>query len=875
MKLFNKTSLIFVFLSVIALAAFAKKEKVIQVFKNGEVIQEFAVSDIDYIEVNERVADTDNVPDNEIWYITRDNSIIDYLGKDIYTAYDEIGLNGKPFDVNIIDHYFDGEKCIIKCDGPITKINNRCFSIDDPDKSKITAIFLPNSIVELGRYCFSMADITEFRIPDNLRICTSPFISNPRLTRFSGKHTDGRSIIINNTLYQYAPGAKDENYEIPYGVTEIGIGAFDTSKLKTVNIPESVKRINYSAFERSSLVSVTIPESVEYIGHNAFDLCLDLQGYYGNSNFVTDDNMCFITPDPSVSGGKQLNAFAGHNLKTYEIPEGITSVRTMSFYYGGENLLSVTLPSTIVNVAAMAFKDLPNLQYIYGPGTIEGNKGYVRNGELQLFLGKGITSYTVPKEVTALGDYLFEYNNYIENITLHDGVKQLGMDCFANCENLKSITLSSNISVFPFYCFKRSYNLTKLVFRSLVPPQMIDATCPGGFFPEKEYENLTIYVPEQSKEQYLNASGWEQFAKYIKGYDIADLSEYDYYTSTDYSQDGTVTTLRQASVGNGIDIVLMGDGFSDRQISDGSYMKAMQSIADNLFTEEPYKSFKEMFNVYVVNVVSFTESYEHGNTALGGFFGEGTLVGGNDRACFQYAKKAISEDKMDDALVIVAMNKDAYAGTCYMYNPEKMMGDYGRGASISYFLVCSDLETLSGLIHHEALGHGFAKLADEYAYEYMGNIPNNQISESKEKQATLGWLKNVDFTSDISAIRWNKFISDGRFDNEEIGAYPGGLTYWSGVWRPTENSIMRYNSGGFNAPSREAIYYRINKLAYGDSWVYNYEDFVSYDSINRNKKNYERMKKSPVDKRENLHAPVMVNRNWREAGTLTNTLTGR
>lgn len=35
--------------------------------------------------------------------------------------------------------------------------------------------------------------------------------------------------------------------------------------------------------------------------------------------------------------------------------------------------------------------------------------------------------------------------------------------------------------------------------------------------------------------------------------------------------------------------------------------------------------------------------------------------------------------------------------------------------------------------------------------------------------------------------------------------------------------------GQFNAPSREAIYYRINKLAYGDSWNYDYETFVQFD----------------------------------------------
>ena len=75
--------------------------------------------------------------------------------------------------------------------------------------------------------------------------------------------------------------------------------------------------------------------------------------------------------------------------------------------------------------------------------------------------------------------------------------------------------------------------------------------------------------------------------------------------------------------------------------------------------------------------------------------------------------------------------------------------------------------------------------------------------------------------------------TDSRYAQENIGTYEGGLTYSYGVYRPTENSIMRYNVGQYNAPSREAIYKRAMKLAYGDSWAYNYEDFVQFDAPSR------------------------------------------
>ena len=336
------------------------------------------------------------------------------------------------------------------------------------------------------------------------------------------------------------------------------------------------------------------------------------------------------------------------------------------------------------------------------------------------------------------------------------------------------------------------------------------------------------------------------------------------YESNDYSKDGEVNTLQSATKGNGIDVVLMGDAYSDRQIADGTYEADMKNLYNNLFTEEPYKSFKDHFNVYYVNVVSKNEGYGmYNETALSGYFGDGTLVGGNDGRVFTYARKAINDNMIDESLVVVLMNSDNYAGTCYMYYPETN-ADYGKGVSVSYFPKGGDTETFTQLLHHEACGHGFAKLADEYAYEGMGAVSSDYASEIQSQQANWGWWKNVDFTSNPTATRWSHFINDTRYANDGLGAYEGGLTYWTGVWRPTENSIMRYNTGGFNAPSREAIYYRIHKLAYGDSWEYDYEDFVEWDARNRTTAATRAMVYKSANYKP-THPPVIVNKPWRDA----------
>lgn len=340
------------------------------------------------------------------------------------------------------------------------------------------------------------------------------------------------------------------------------------------------------------------------------------------------------------------------------------------------------------------------------------------------------------------------------------------------------------------------------------------------------------------------------------------------YLSKDYSADGRVTTLQTATKGNGIDVVLMGDGYSDRQIESGLYESDMEYLYTHLFEKEPFRTYKDLFNVYSVDVVSATEGFLFNDTALDTFFGGEPLVGGDDATCFEYALKAISGKRMNEALVIVAMNSDVYAGTCYMYYPSEVSGTYGTGPSIAYFPKGTDADMFAQLLHHEANGHGFAKLADEYAYESYGEVSTDYVTEIKTQQDSWGWWKNVDFTNNPDQVRWSQFLGDSRYAGEGLGCFEGGLTYWTGVWRPTEDSIMRYNEGEFNAPSREAIYYRIHKLAYGDSWEYNYEDFVANDAVNRTSASApaRRQRANYVERSfEPTAPPVVVGKPWTEA----------
>ena len=524
----------------------------------------------------------------------------------------------------------------------------------------------------------------------------------------------------------------------------------------------------------------------------------------------------------------------------------------------------------------------------------------------------------------------------------------------------------------------------------------------------------------------------DDLTAFIKG-KLGEGEQQEYYTSTDFSADGKTATLQTASSSKDIKVVLMGDGFSDRLIADGTYDAVMQKAKDALFSTEPIRSFKDRFTVYSVTAVSENEVFANSaNTAFSGYFGseetsgddpedenaiyswtggsdggkekggvaiatdgesvnipyrgywtirvnqkksavntdyveiqldqplkagdqlsitgfiyrgdrngtlymkfgnghvidEGTAavwnninpdetslqpntntydltpaagsktfrivrsqagtnvyitnititrkadssnnssthVGGDNAKVFEYAKKVIGAEGMDDAIIIVIMNSYRWAGTCWMYRPEKTNA-WGSGATIAYVPNFDgtggmfDYVSFETLLAHEAVGHGFAKLNDEYV-EHEQAIPASEL-ETYKAESQFGWWKNIDFTSNPQEVKWNTFISDSRYANENIGAYEGGATYRSGVWRPTEKSIMSSDDTEFNAPSREAIWYRLNKLTQGENWEGTHEDFVAFDKATATARARARTHTKDAPKPVKLAPPVVKTITWR------------
>ena len=349
-----------------------------------------------------------------------------------------------------------------------------------------------------------------------------------------------------------------------------------------------------------------------------------------------------------------------------------------------------------------------------------------------------------------------------------------------------------------------------------------------------------------------------------------------------------IVVLQEATKGNGVDIIITGDGFAAEHFLNGNYEKVMKDAANAFFSAEPYTSLRDYFNVYYIKAVSeenhdakpYYDSWGAQNGATMGtaktkfstILEEGsTSVTGNHSMVQEYMLQTIrykggkggtpvtNESEVQrrafTALALVQVNVACYAGTCWMWFNSAT--DYCNALSIGYTPLGNDgtgeqcrLTTI-----HEAGGHGFGKLADEYQGWSFSSFDTALWNELRE-QHSWGVYRNVnEYWTDADVAEWNGW--DGwehttaqnvywaelllpEYDyttTEGLGLYKGGKTYNHMFCRPTDNSMMNWQFGPngqhFNAISRWAIWYRIMKLAGATSapdFKSSLDEFIAFDS---------------------------------------------
>ena len=156
---------------------------------------------------------------------------------------------------------------------------------------------------------------------------------------------------------------------------------------------------------------------------------------------------------------------------------------------------------------------------------------------------------------------------------------------------------------------------------------------------------------------------------------------------------------------------------------------------------------------------------------------------------------------------------------------------WGDGSAVALVPMSNDPAPYDfrGLVHHEAGGHGFGKLADEYIYHnaFIQSCPCNCCGHTDVINAwkSYGFYENISLTGNIQEVPWSHMIYDPQYSNV-VDVYEGAYMHSRGVFRSEATSCMNNNIPYYNAISREAMVKRILKYA-GEP--YSYEAFKAKD----------------------------------------------
>ena len=197
-----------------------------------------------------------------------------------------------------------------------------------------------------------------------------------------------------------------------------------------------------------------------------------------------------------------------------------------------------------------------------------------------------------------------------------------------------------------------------------------------------------------------------------------------------------------------------------------------------------------------------------------------------DNTLFNYVidkVPAVTEANIDQSLIVFVPNIREYYGVTKMYS---------TGAAIA-FCPPNDYDypyDTRGILQHEAGGHGFGKLGDEYIYHSAFISTCNcaccdHVAAFNAAKA-LGWYENMSLSGKMHEVPWSHLIFDSRY-SDIVDIYEGGYMHSRGVYRSEQTSCMNNNIPYFSTISREAIVKRIKAYA-GE--VYSFEDFVKNDS---------------------------------------------
>ena len=411
----------------------------------------------------------------------------------------------------------------------LTSIGNYCFQ----DCSSLSGITIPSGVTELNYYCFyNCASLTGITIPSgvtslgircfngcsSLESITVEATTPPTLGGNAFDNTNDCPIYVpcgTADTYKGASGwskyasrifenpscSETGNNKITYNLQDGTTGSVecdfterldsgDTSSvlptMTSCTVGSCAKTVNKAFVNAPMLSQVTLSEGIETIDKNAFSGCTALKSITIPESTTT------------VGGFQECTSLASVTLGS-----NVTDLLTDAFS-GCTSLTRITIPSSVTSLGDGCFSNCTGLTSVTlseGIETIDNNT---------FFNCSSLTGITIPQSVTAINYAAFDSCSALSSVTLPDGLTSLGRSCFQDCSALTEITLPYSLTSIGTYCFAGCSSLASVTVKATTPPTL------GGFAFQRTAEDLIIYVPRLSFEEYKRTPGWSDYVDKIQ-----------------------------------------------------------------------------------------------------------------------------------------------------------------------------------------------------------------------------------------------------------------------------------------------------------------------------------------------------------------------
>ena len=247
-------------------------------------------------------------------------------------------------------------------------------------------------------------------------------------------------------------------------------------------------------------------------------------------------------------------------------------------------------------------------------------------------------------------------------------------------------------------------------------------------------------------------------------------------------------------VDKAVDIVLLPDGYTEQEM--GKFVQDCQFFVKSLFSYAPYNRYTDRFNVRAVLVpsqdsdITMPGDMLYRNTALSCSF----WTFDSERYCMTYdneTMKTLAGQVPYDQIYILANTKK-----------------YGGGGIFNSYCVSTTGNSYSSDVIIHEFGHGFAGLADEYAYDGTNNY-NTDVEP---------WEPNITTLVDFDA-KWKDMIGKKtpvptpieKKYAKTVGVYEGAGYQMHDIYRPMIDCLMRTFEGKTFCPVCERAIERMIK----------------------------------------------------------------